>query len=112
MRWVNQTFICVALVVLASNARAETATIIKPGLCSDMRDGYLLAMNSGALIRSANDDERDVSSHVILFRPGDRDGWASQRILRRFDLEIARASDAPDVVVINSGGFCDSSDSK
>ena len=86
---------------------AETETIIiKPGACAQLRDGYLLAANSGAVIRRFSAEEGEGvndTSHVIVFRPRPLEGWASQRILRRFDLKL---DGVVDTVVINSGGFC------
>ncbi|MBT8471003.1 MAG: hypothetical protein HKN14_16055 [Marinicaulis sp.] len=87
---------------LVVSATAET-TVIRPGPCDNIRPGYLLAMNSGAVIRETRVDDETNATHVIVFRPQPVTGWASQRILRRFDLAIEETKGAQ---VVNSGGFC------
>ena len=63
---------------------------------------YLLAANSGALIRVESESGKDPNSNVIVFRPQKTHGWASQRLLMRFDLKL----DDQGRRIVNSGEFC------
>ena len=86
--------------LIAINATAET-TIIQPGPCSGS-ELYLVAKNSGALIKVDYTAETAANEHVIVFRPQQTQGWASQRLLRRFDLQLGDGGPR----VVNTGGFC------
>jgi len=88
---------------LVVNATAET-TVFRPGPCASQAGAYLLASNSGALIRVTPESQGAASDHVIVFRKkkDSRDGWASQRLLRRFDLQLEEGGPR----IINSGAFC------
>ena len=83
----------------AGLARAE-ALIVRPGPCA-AKSTYFLAGNSGALIR-AEDREADLESHVIVFRRNETRGWASRRLLKRFDLKMNNRGGR----IANSGAFC------
>ena len=85
----------------AINATAET-TVIRPGSCASAGT-YLLAENSGALIKVTSLATEEVSDHIIVFRDHALSGWASQRLLRRFDLKLSE--DGP--YIFNTGGFCE-----
>lgn len=87
--------------VMAGAASAET-TVIRPGSCASAAGSYLLAGDSGALIKVEPGAEGEEDSRVIVFRRRATDGWASQRILRRFDLKLDE--DGP--TIVNSGAFC------
>jgi len=80
--------------------QAET-TIIRPGSCA-AQTTYLLAGNSGALILVEPTMPAPQSDHVIVFRYQPTRGWASQRLLRRFDLQLEDGGPR----VVNSGAFC------
>jgi len=91
------------LAILASGAAAAAPPkVLRPGPCASPLGSYLLAPNSGALIRvdGARPDGRE--ERVVVFRPQALRGWASQRLLRRFDLKIEDAG----VTIVNTGGFC------
>ncbi len=85
----------------AEQAAAET-TILRPGPCATPQPSYLLAANSGALIRFEPDAPAALGNHVIVFRPKPTTGWASQRLLMRFDLKL----DEKGVRIFNSGAVC------
>jgi hypothetical protein len=84
------------------NATAET-TVFRPGPCASQAGAYLLASNSGALIRVTPDSQGAATDHVIVFKKQkSMEGWASQRLLRRFDLQLEEGGPR----IINSGAFC------
>lgn len=89
--WVN---------LFAINATAET-TIFKPGSCG-APVAVLLAQNSGALIQVVDVAPNQTNNHIIVFRDKSLQGWASQRLLRRFDLDLGEHEPA----IFNSGSFC------
>ena len=91
------------LMILASGAAATAPPkILRPGLCASPHGSFLLAPNSGALIRVDGATPQGPDDRVIVFRPQPLRGWASQRLLRRFDLKIDEAG----VTIVNTGGFC------
>ncbi len=94
------TILAVFASALAYPAHAETA-IIRPGPCA-AQSTYLLAANSGALIRVERAGAGDRSDQIIVFRHNPIRGWASQRLLRRFDLKL----DDNGGRIFNSGAFC------
>lgn len=79
-------------------------TIVRPGPCA-AQTSYLLAENSGALIQAPQHSSL-LSDHTIVFRaqpaPSPFQGWASQHLLQRFDLQLEEEG----VRIINSGAFC------
>ena len=84
----------------AAGAAGETI-FVRPGPCA-ARETFLLAANSGAIIQVDDETPEKAETSVIVYRPRDREGWASRRLLGRFDLRIE-----PDgVTIINSGRFC------
>ncbi|WDI31022.1 hypothetical protein PUV54_13775 [Hyphococcus flavus] len=90
----------IAFSVAAAGAAGDTL-FIRPGPCQADQT-YLLAANSGAIIQVNADTPERPETSVIVFRKRDRQGWASQRLLKRFDLRVE-----PDgVSIINSGAFC------
>lgn len=92
---------CSFLSALGASVQAEAATtIIRPGECAGVGQSYLLAVNSGAIIRVAPGNA--AAPEVIVFRPKAATGWASQRLLMRFDLQL----DDHGARIINSGAFC------
>ena len=68
----------------------------RPGPCA-AQETYLLASNSAAMIRVEAEEEG-----VIVYRQQERHGWASKRLLQRFDLRL----DEMGATIINSGQFC------
>ncbi len=70
--------------------------LVRPGPCA-APETYLLAANSAAIIRVEAPEPG-----VIVFREQDRQGWASRRLLRRFDLRVEQDG----VTIVNSGEFC------
>lgn len=90
-----------AFSVAAAGAAGEVL-FIRPGPCA-ASETYLLAANSGAIIRveTAADAEQS-GGPVIFYRKSNLGGWASQHLLRRFDLQI----DEHGTTVVNSGSFC------
>lgn len=86
---------------VALGATADTRVFRGPP-CQLGAGGYLLAANSGAIIR-VNDMHDSPDQAVIIFRPPTEHGWASQRILSRFDLALG---DDEKVTVTNSGRVC------
>jgi len=83
----------------AANSLTNPPEIIRPGPCAG-EETYLLAGNSGAIIRITRSGPEE--DRVIVFREQPSKGWASRRLLRRFDLKLDEAG--PDIV--NSGRFC------
>ena len=86
---------------LAVFGAAASFDVIRPGPCQGATS-YLLAANSGALIRLKPQAEDRLENHIIVFRRQESRGWASQRLLRRFDLHLENSA----VRVVNSGVFC------
>ncbi len=98
-------FIYAALFVEVAifGAAAAGTTILRPPCYSGSR-AYLLAANAGAVIDVREHEDKSSGSAVVVFRPRKENGWASQRILSRFDLAV-ELNDKP-VVVRNSGQTC------
>ena len=69
--------------------------LVRPGPCAAPQT-YLLAANSAAIIRVESEEQG-----VIVYRE-QRRGWASRRLLQRFDLSL----DAAGPAITNSGKFC------
>ncbi len=90
----------IAFSVAAAGAAGETL-FIRPGPCAAQQT-YLLAANSGAIIQVDDETPDRADTSVIVYRKRDRQGWASQRLLRRFDLRVEAAG----ATIINSGEFC------
>ncbi|MEM9616704.1 MAG: hypothetical protein AAF936_01990 [Pseudomonadota bacterium] len=86
--------------IVAADASAEVR-IIRPPACVG-QTSYLLAGNSGALISLRPDAPDTIENHVIVFRHQPRHGWASQRLLRRFDLSLNDGGPQ----ILNTGTFC------
>ncbi|MHA7871105.1 MAG: hypothetical protein ACX939_02015 [Hyphococcus sp.] len=63
---------------------------------------YLLAGNSGAVILLSPDATQELGERVIVYRPRLARGWASQRLLRRFDLALSGGRDR----IPNAGVYC------
>lgn len=85
----------------AINTLNGEISVIRPGPCQ-AQDSYLLARNSAAVIQVDQFGTGGSENHIIVFRYQPRRGWASQRLLKRFDLKLQH--DGPSIV--NSGGFC------
>lgn len=85
--------------LLAAGATAET-TVTRGGSCHSAAGSFLLAANSGAIIRM-DDGLSTFNDDVIVFRPREGDGWASRRLLSRFDLDVGERQ-----TVRNSGVIC------
>ncbi|GJL95431.1 MAG: hypothetical protein DHS20C05_18360 [Hyphococcus sp.] len=82
---------------------AAEATIVRPGPCSAQAASYLLAGNSAAIVRIGPEQAAGTSDPIIIvFRPQQTRGWASQRLLSRFDLKLDESGGR----IINSGAFC------
>ena len=86
--------------LLTVGATAETVTVTRGLPCASEAGSFLLAVNSGALVRF--EETSTDGAAVIVFRPTKKHGWASQRLLSRFDLELVDNG----VQVINSGLSC------
>lgn len=80
----------------------STAETVSAPSCITPEASYLLAGNSGALIRVAPETEAGRDAHVIVFRPQPARGWASQRLLMQFDLKL----DDEGGRIRNTGAFC------
>jgi|GEM_PF-1970465 len=89
--------------VAVFGAAAAATTILRPPCYSGDR-AYLLAANAGAVIDVRQNDMEASGTAVVVFRPRKERGWASQRLLSRFDLAV-ELNDNP-VVVRNSGQTC------
>ena len=89
--------------IVALGAAAAATTILRPPCYSGSR-AYLLAANAGAVIDVKRHANGASGSAVVIFRPRKENGWASQRLLARFDLAV-ELNDTP-VVVRNSGQTC------
>lgn len=88
--------------LLAVGATAET-TVIRGGACERAPDTYLIAINSGAVLSvSPLAEGASGQSAVIVYRPRQARGWASQRLLARFDLEV----DGANAAIPNLGVIC------
>lgn len=81
---------------VAGLGAAGDVVFTRPGPCA-AQETYLLAGNSVALIRVEDGEEG-----VIVFRRQERQGWASKRLLERYDLRLDEAG----TVIVNSGQFC------
>ncbi len=84
-------------------AAAAATTIFRPPCYSGSR-AYLLAANAGAVIDVKEQKGKSSGSAVVIFRPRKENGWASQRLLSRFDLAVELNNNP--VVVRNSGQTC------
>lgn len=102
-----RTFIYAALFaeIGVFGAAAAATTILRPPCYSGSR-AYLLASNAGAVIDVKDHQEQAGAggSAVVVYRPRKEKGWASQRLLARFDLAV-ELNNKP-VVVRNSGQTC------
>ncbi len=81
---------------------AADVRIIRPGPCASPYGSYLLTANSGAIIKVEEDGNDPAETSVIVFRRDIPDGWASRRLLSRFDLKL----DPAGPTILNSGAFC------
>ena len=81
---------------VAGLGAAGDVVFVRPGPCA-AQETYLLAANSAALIRVEDGEEG-----VIVFRSQERQGWASKRLLERYDLRLDEAG----TTIVNSGEFC------
>ena len=81
---------------VAGLGAAGDVVFTRPGPCA-AQETYLLAVNSAALIRV-----EDGENGVIVFRRQERQGWASKRLLERYDLRLDEAG----ATIVNSGQFC------
>ena len=86
---------------LAAGAALAGTIVVRPGPCASP-EVYLLAGNSGALVRLEPGQGDKPGDHVIVYRRDENRGWASRRLLDRFDLKISDS----DVLIVNSGAFC------
>ncbi len=89
--------------VAVFGAAAAATTILRPPCYSGSR-AYLLAANAGAVIDVREHKDKSSGLAVVVFRPRKEKGWASQRLLSRFDLAM-ELNNKP-VVVRNSGQTC------
>ena len=99
---VRPFFYGVAAIELIACAAMASSVIITGPPCRDETRSYLLALNAGAVI--SVEEEETGGSAVVVYRPRQEKGWASQRLLSRFDL-AAELDDRP-VVIRNSGATC------
>ena len=90
----------IGFAVAAAGAAGETL-FIRPGPCA-AQETYLLAGNSGAIIRVEAPKAQADGERVIVYRRRENEGWASQRLLKRFDLRL----DEFGTTIVNSGQFC------
>lgn len=90
-----------AVIVIAASARSETI-IVRSGPCASPHGSYLLAANAGALIRVEDPVMAEEGSGVIVYRIRPNRGWASRRLLSRFDLDLGAAQPG----IVNTGEFC------
>lgn len=85
--------------VAGLGAAGETV-FVRPGPCAAPQT-FLLAGNAAAIVRI--DGRGDRAEHgVIVYRRQQERGWASRRLLGRFDLSLDEAGPT----IINSGKFC------
>ena len=90
----------IAFSVAAAGAVGDTL-FVRPGPCAAQQT-FLLAANSGAIIQVDRETPEKPETSIIVYRRGDREGWASRRLLKRFDLRVK-----PDgMIIMNSGAFC------
>lgn len=98
-------FVGVVIVLEAVTAMVWAAVIVvRPDVCAQSDRAYLLAMNARAVISVYEHEGAQTGNAVVVFRPRTEDGWASQRILSRFDLVVDL--DHRPTVVRNSGAVC------
>jgi hypothetical protein len=95
----------IAFSVAAAGAAGDTL-FVRPGPCTAQQT-FLLASNSGAIIQVDRETPENPETSVIVYRRGERNsganhGWASRRLLERFDLRIEQGG----TTIINSGAFC------
>jgi hypothetical protein len=91
--------VCAGYVLVGVGA---VAIFTRPDACVARGTVYLLAANSGALIRAEPGTAGEAGDPVIVFRPKRTTGWASQRLLMRFDLKL----DEGGTRIVNTGAFC------
>ncbi len=91
--------VCAGYVLVAVGA---VTIMTRPDSCVTRGTVYLLAENSGALIQIDPVTVAKAGNPVIVFRPKRLSGWASQRLLMRFDLKL----DESGTRVVNTGAFC------
>jgi len=89
------------LTICAVSAVEAETTVVRPNACQ-AQASYLLARNSAALIQIGPQGAGEPENHVIVFRYQPRTGWASQRLLKRFDLRLRDDGTR----ILNSGAFC------
>ncbi len=85
---------------VAGVGAAWDVVIVRPGPCA-AAETYLLAGNSAAIIRVEEDAIAETDG-VIVYREQPRKGWASRKILARFDLRLDEAG----TTILNSGEYC------
>ncbi|WP_425408822.1 hypothetical protein [Hyphococcus sp.] len=86
---------------IAAAGAAGDMIVLRPGPCAAQQT-FLLAQNSGAIVRVDNETPENPDTSVIVYRRQDRAGWASRRLLRRFDLHLTPGG----ARIVNSGEFC------
>jgi len=91
--------VCAGYVLVGVGA---VTILTRPDACVTRGTVYLLAANSGALIRAEPGAASEAGAPVIVFRPKRLSGWASQRLLMRFDLKL----DESGTRIVNTGAFC------
>ncbi|WP_428409425.1 hypothetical protein [Hyphococcus sp.] len=84
---------------VAGLGAAWDVVVVRPVPCAAEKT-YLLAGASAAIIRVEADAVSETDG-VIVYREQSR-GWASRRLLGRFDLRVDDAG----ATIINSGEFC------
>ncbi len=94
------------LVEIAVIGAAAMTTVLRPP-CYSGSQAYLLAANAGAVIDVRANEDQTSGAAVVVYRPRVERGWASQRLLSRFDLSV-ELNNAP-VVIRNSGNTCHAS---
>lgn len=92
-----------ALLIVGAPAHAR---VFRAEPCQSAYGAYMLAPNSAAIIRIDRpigaDPLRVAQSSVIVYRPTPGRGWASRRLLSRFDVRIEGLSGR----VRNLGAIC------
>ncbi len=89
--------------ILAVSAVGAATRIYRPP-CQTGAGAYLLAQHSGAIIRVDKYKEGRGGSAVVVYRPRQDSGWASRRLLARFDL--ATTLDNEPVTIRNANMTC------
>jgi hypothetical protein len=89
--------------ILAVTAVGAATRVFRPP-CHTGSGAYLLAQNSGAIIRVDRRKDGEGGSAIIVYRPRLERGWASRRLVSRFDLETTL--DKEDVTIRNANVTC------